>query len=188
MTNLRQILTDWTTASGSGKVTVMYFLAAESVVDQRAAIHDLFNDMGVGLDDSCSFTVRTSGVEIDDETGTLIGSWSEPTAQTGTGDGSGQPVADAIQVLLQWQTPAIVGGRFLKGRTFVPGLGNGNEAGGNLAPTAQTTFQGIVDTFVDSDVGFGVWHRPAAGSGGSFDQVISGTVWSELAVLRRRRG
>lgn len=192
---MNQILTDWTTPSGGGKVTVMYFSAAGDINDQRIAVDNLFKDIGVGLDDSVSYQVRQEGVVLNDVDGALLDSWVDNFATGSSGDGTGQVVADATQVLIRWSTDTVVNGRFLKGRTFVPGLGNGNEANGNLATAAVATFQGVVDDFIAADVGFGVWSRPvrdpethALVRDGLWLPATGGSVWSELAVLRRRRG
>jgi len=184
----REILVDWTTPAGTGFRTVTYWAESEPVAVQRANLGALLGTIDNLLDSNTVWTVETSGREMDSTTGTLTGVWSEATAQTGAGTVAGQCVPDAAQILLRWNTNSIINGRFLKGHSYVPGLSTASVTDGNLAAAAVTAFQGAVNTFVAGLDGFGVWHRPTGGAGGSFQLAQTGTVWNEFAVLRQRRG
>lgn len=183
----REIIVDWTTASGIGKASVMFFDPAGAIASQRAAISVFLGAVDGSLDNSVTWTVRNTGRELDDSTGVLTGAWTASGTVTGTGNNATEPVADATQVLFQWHTGVIVGGRFLRGRTFIPGLTSSLVVNGNLNSSQAAAFQTMGETFADDAAGFGVWHRPVSGSGGLFASAESCTVWSELAVLRRRR-
>lgn len=183
----REILTEWTTPSGSDHRTVMYFDLTGAVASQRAALKAFYDTIKSQLDNAVTWTIQTSGRELDDTTGTLTGVWSESTASTGVGVVNGEPVADATQVVMQWRTGLIVNGRFLKGRSYIPGLSSTHLSNGNVSSTvisawtaAGTTLEGVAN-------GLQVWHRPVAGSGGVASNVLSAAVWPELGVLRRRR-
>lgn len=190
---IRQIITYWTTINGGGKVSVMYFTSGNPVEDQRDSLEQLFDSCMAACDNSTSFVIRTEGVEVDDANGVLLGAWNDTTARTGTGAGAGEPVADASQILIRWRTPAIVEGRFVTGRTNVPGMGNGNLVNGNVGTSAQAIITGAANQLVNDAVGFGVWHRPLKDDDGnvirdgSFHEADSGNCWTELGVLRRRR-
>lgn len=185
---VREIVVDWTTYSGAGKASVMYFNEATAVASQRAALSAFFGNVDGGLDNGVSWTIRTAGREMDTATGALTGAWTHTTPYTGTGGVAGEAVADATQVLFQWQTNQIVNGRFLTGRQFVPGLANANIVNGNMSSTIVTTYAGYGATLIAAGVQFGIWHRPVAGAGGVLWAVEACSVWPELAVLRRRRG
>lgn len=187
MAVLRQIITRWVTASGSGKATVMYFDATVSISTQRSAISALFTTCQAQLSNTVNWTVDTAGIDVDGTTGGLAASWSEAVARQGVGASSNQPVADTTQVLLKWRTASIVGGRFLQGRTFLPGLTATNLVNGNLGSGAQTVFAGAATTMAGSAAGFEIWHRPVSGTGGLGVAVSGSQVPFELAVLRRRR-
>lgn len=184
----REILVDWTTDSGSGKVSVFMFLEGSAVADQRDALADFLAVIDNGLASTCSYAIRQSGRELDATTGGLTGAWTDSTAHTGAGGGSGEPVADAVQCLFQWQTDHIVNGRFLRGRTFIPGLVSAAVVNGNVDSATQAAFQAAGQALLDTGTQLAVWHRPTAGSGGVAWAADTATVWSELAVLRRRRG
>jgi len=183
----REIEIQWTTQNGPGKVSVMYFNSGVAVATQRAAIKTWMNGTIGALDTSTSYVVATSGREWDSATGALTGAWSDATVQSGTGTASGEPLPDVCQVLYRWGTGTIVNGRFLTGRTFLPGVARINDVDGNLESAIRVALQSVGQTFATSGATPVVWHRPVSGSGGSEAQMTTCNVWSEFAVLRRRR-
>lgn len=188
MANIREITTEWTMASGTGKLTVMYFGTGAFISAQRTALNAFWTSVKASLDNSVSYNISTTGRELDVATGALTGGWTEATARSGSGSGVTEQVADATQGLIRWQTGIIVGGRFLQGRTFIPGLSIAALSNGNLGGSTISTFQTAANTLISAAVELDVWHRPIAGSGGSASGVTSAAVPAELAVLRRRRG
>ena len=188
MAFIREILVDWTTPAGGGFRTVTYWEDTASVASQRAALGALLGSVDAFLDSNAVWTIETAGKVLDEDTGILTGVWSEPTAQTGAGATAGQCVPDAAHVLLRFATNTIFGGRFVKGRAFIPGLSTANILDGNLAVATVTGINTALATFVAAAPTFGVWHRPQGGTGGLHAAIASATVWSEFAVLRRRRG
>jgi len=195
MVNVRQVVVQWTTASGPGKVSVFNFSAAGATITaQRAALKALLEVVDSNLVPGTLWSIESAGRVLDDSTGALVGAWSDGAVITGAGGAAGQPVADATQVLLQWQTGVIEGARFLRGRTFIPGLNRDYTNLGNVAPSIVSTWGAAMTTFVGASVGFGIWRRPWPGSPtrpaytGAFQGASTGDVWAELAVQRRRRG
>jgi len=186
--SIREIVTDWVLPSGSGHVSVMYFDTAPTPVSQRAFINNFWNSIRPLQAIGCTFNIRTSGRELDETTGTLTGAWAEPTVFTASGTSGSVPVPDTSQMLVQWRTGTIVGGRFLRGRTFVPALGIGQTSGGNVIPSAMASAVAASNALVASSAALQVWHRPISGSGGSAVPATSSSIWSEFAFLRRRRG
>jgi hypothetical protein len=183
----REIEINWTTQNGPGKTTVLYFNAGVAVALQRTAIQTLLTNIVGALDTSTVASVATSGREWDSNTGALTGAWSETSVKGGTGTVSGEPVPDASQLLFQWTTSSIVNGRFLRGRSFIPGCALINVVNGNVESAIRTAIAGHANTFATSSATPVVWHRPSSGSGGTEVQMTGGTVWNEFAVLRRRR-
>lgn len=185
---IREILVEWDLPQGDTSRTVMYFdAAAASIAQQRAALDNFCASNNGALNNSVAWRIQTSGRELDDLTGTLFGAWTEPTVYDGTGTLASPPVADATQILYQWRTSVIVNGRFLRGRTFIPGCAQSSTAMGNLAPTVVAALTSGALPLINSAVGFGIWHRPRPGNPGNHVAATDVSVWSELAVLRRRR-
>lgn len=188
MATLNEIITNWQTPAGGGFVAVMYFEDGVAPInDQRQAVHTLWESIEGELVNEVLYFQDQAGRQVDETTGTLVGQWTDSEAFGGAGTSSGEAVADATQALIRWRTEAVVGGRFLQGRTFVPGLAVENLVNGNLSAASQSTFNGALATFIAGADGFGIWHRPVLGAGGVHHEATTGSMWSELAVLRRRR-
>jgi len=185
---LREIITDWTLPSGGGHASVMYFDATQPVADQRLALNTFWTSVKAFQATGAVYTIRGAGRDLESTDGALAGAWSHGTVYQGAGGAGSVPVPDSSQALIQWHTPLIVGRRFLRGRTFVPALGSGHMAGGNVLGTTVTALTNAGATLAAATAGLRIWHRPVAGSGGADMAVSSVTCWTEFAVLRRRRG
>lgn len=188
MATIREITTIWGLPSGTGHVSVMYFSTTPTIASQRTALQAFWTTIGPSLASTVGWTVATTGRELDAQTGVLTGAWSENTAKAGFGTGGSVPIPDAAMLLIQWRTGTIVNGRFLRGRTFIPGASTGAVVGGNVTPAVTTAMVNAGSTLAGSAADLLVWHRPIAGSGGTGVTVTSVTAWSEYAVLRKRRG
>lgn len=185
---VREILVDWTTPAGGGQVSVFHFIEATAVASQRAALSTFLNSIDNNCTTSTSWSIRQSGRDVDTATGALVASWGDSTSYTAPGSIAGSPVADATQGLIRWNTGRVVAGRFLRGRTYIPGISSASIANGNLLSTTQTAFATAGAALVTAGVQLAVWHRPKAGSGGEAWAVQTASAWQEFAVLRRRRG
>lgn len=184
---MRQIEVQWSTPAG-GAVSVFNLDDAIPVAGQRAGIQAFLNDFAENQSTEFSWTIPTEGRELDPATGLTQDFWSDPTLQTGNGDTTANYVPDATQVLFRWRTDAVVAGRRVQGRTFMPGLLSSLVVGGNVQGGALVLLQGMATALVESGIGLGVWSRPTEGRAGSFALATQGSVWSEFAVQRGRRG
>lgn len=183
-----EILVDWSTVNGPGKVSVFYFTSTAGVSTCRTALASFLTDADGILCTTTAWTIRTTGRTLDDTTGAITAAWTGTTAHSGAGAQTGEQAADASQVLVRWKTPTIVGRRFLQGRTFLPGVATAAMDDGNITSGARTTVLTAATNLLAAAVGMGVWHRPVGGSGGQFAVSNVADVWTEFAVLRRRRG
>jgi hypothetical protein len=185
---LNEILVDWSVPSGAPGVSVLFFEAtAASVVDQRDAIQAAIAAAAVEINEEVRATVRNNGRVIEDSTGTLTAEWSDGAVQIADGTSAFRPVSNAAQVLIRWGTGEIVNGRFVRGRTFIPGCSSNATTEGQLGAGPLTTFSDAFFTLISANVGFGIWSRPKNGAGGSFHPALTASAWNELAVLRQRR-
>nr|CRY96742.1 hypothetical protein [uncultured prokaryote] len=184
---MREILTDIQTDSGGGKVSVMYFEDTPDVASQRALLNTFWQAVVSNCNQNATFTVRTEGRELDEATGTLTGAWNDSTPYVALGEVTGDPVPDASQALVRWSTGAVVGGRFLRGRTFIPMIASQAVVNGNLGSGAQDSIAGAAGNFASSAAGLQIWSRPKGGGIGTAFVVTGASCWQEFAVLRRRR-
>lgn len=184
-----EVITDITTYSGAGKVAVMYFADDADPLASVSAVTAFWDDATAPLVNATKFRVRGSGRRIDEATGEIAGFYNVLAPAEVAGKVTGvQGVSDATQVLMQWRTGVVRAGREVRGRTFVPGLQTPALSGGNLDNNTRSMFVGAQANLLDPGLGFGVWSRPKEGAPGAHIQVAGGSVWNELAVLRRRRG
>jgi len=192
---IREITTEWTMASGGGKLSVMYFLEGIAVTSQRDALSLFWTAIKASLDNTVAYAISTSGREIDDATGNLVSAWSDSRSKTGVGSGSTEQVADATQGLITWRSEDVVNNRFVKGRTFVPGLSIAALSNGNMGSSTISTFQTAANALIAAGAGLAIWARPLKDPithvitrPGSIHTATTAAVPTELAVLRRRRG
>lgn len=187
---MQQIITSWNGPQGSFLRTIMYFSGTDeaAAAAARAAVGTLWGGYDGVMSNQYSWSVEPLVKVLNPITGGLVGEIVEPTPHGAPGAQAQQPVADATQVLFQWHTPLVVNRRLVRGRTYAPGLAQGSTTGGNLSGGVRAALVGVGVDFIDeADGTFGVWHRPTNGVGGVHVEVTSHSVWSELAVQRRRR-
>lgn len=119
------------------------------------------------------------------EAGALLSSTAISPPATVTGSGTGDMLPAATQGRVIWQTGAIVNGRRLVGRTFIPGMIAGTQtATGAVQPatiSAVNTAANALATAANCDMV--VWSRAHDTAVG----ITSGAMDSEFSVLRSRR-
>lgn len=182
-----EITTSWAIPSGIPTKTYTYWQSTASLDILRARLGVFWDSIESVLSSQIFWSVDPTGKELDPASGALLAEWSEGTVVAGQGSGGAQPVADATQINCQWNTGVVVGGRFLKGRSYIPGASSAALSNGNLNGAQRTAVNVAAQALADADLGFSVWHRPVNGFGGSQHPVTTATVRSELAVLRKRR-
>lgn len=185
---LREFLVEHQGPGRSPKLNIFYANAEADAASQ-------INDLNAFLSAWKTWAVTGSNSRIVPEqrilnegSGALEGLEFNPGGVIHNGTATGSPVADSSQVLIRWSTPDIVNGRFVRGRTFLPSMTAGQLVGGNVSSNVVTAMQTAATSLVNGTEGWVIWHRPKDGAGGSAHGMNAGSVWSELAVLRRRRG
>ena len=186
MATLREVQLAWTTPSGLNTSSVLYFQTATTVDAMRSAINN-----GLSLIDQLCSTGTTCGVPlsgklIEDTTGQQTGLWNSVTPYGFAGTDTEEPVPDAVQALARFDTGAIVNGRYVKGRCYVPGLTTSSMEGGNVTAGTRAAITNCFSTM--ASVGLTVYSRPRQSVWGSNHAVQAVDCWNEWAVLRRRRG
>lgn len=182
----REILVDWNAEDGGGGLSVLYFDSAAGVPGQRQNLETFLDAIQLYLANTTSYVIRQEGRELNNATGQLTGVWSDPTARTGQGTGSSFSVSNSDQLLVRWSTNDIVNGRFVRGRTNIPGVDQ-QYIDGDWVSTLTGIVSTAANVFLASSAAFGIWHRPVNGAGGSFHLADNASVWSEAAVQRKRR-
>lgn len=183
MANLQRIVCVWTGTSGLPGVSVFYGAAGGTA---NADIKAFFTSIKDILANPTSVAIPESGDLIDEVTGTLTGGWTNPSG-AGTVTSAGSNIyAAGVGGYVVWNTAAIVGGRRLKGRTFLCPLNVGAyDTSGTLLATPRTTIVNAADTLVLAGQ-TRVWHRPGTTAGIGVVP-FSASVPDQVTSLRSRR-
>lgn len=118
---------------------------------------------------------------VDPVTGDVLGSTVTTGAQT-TGSWGSSHAPAGVCMLARWRTGEYVGGREVRGRTFISGIGD--EAAPNGAPAG--TFVTAVQEAQDALLAAGdlvIW-SPTRGVA---PLVSGGSPWNKFALMRSRR-
>lgn len=182
----------WTGFVGAPGYTSMYFAPESTGI--AAAVRKFFDDIKTQIPSVCTVQVESSGDNINEADGSIVGSWSEAPVLPVVGGGIGIYSAPSGSVI-RWTTAGIVNGRRVKGRTFIVPLdGDAYDSSGTLTAAAIT----LLNTGADNLIGdvanqLCVWARPFPGSvgqparAGTFHIVSGRVVPDKAAVLRSRR-
>lgn len=165
----------------------MHFADAATLAEIYSALDGFVTVVDSALGSDVSVAIDPEVLTLNTVTGALESGESGTPPLAVAGLGGTTIVPNAVQGLIRWRTTAVVGGRFLRGRTYIPGMSqttvfasgvmNTNGSGPLNAGAAALIATGL----------FGVWHRPEGGAGGVFAPATSSGVWREFAVQRRRR-
>jgi len=188
---LARVRTIWTGPQVvGGGVTDLYFNGSsgdeDDMVDVVAAFWGaLDGDIATGN----TATFEPEVVNINEGTGAII---SIVTLGVVPAPVVGQSVADqlptATQGLMRWGTSGIVNNRIVRGRTFLPAMVESNNDNGQPTTAFGVTADAAALAYIQNGVVLPmIWARPAPGRAGSQHNVLSGSLWSQWAVLRSRR-
>ena len=185
MADIWRIPVVWSGLTGLPGVSVMYGNPGGSAV---ADIKAFFNAIKALFPSGLSWAVPVAGDTIDPTTGTLTGGWADAGGGTVSSTGSGIWAA-GTGAYVTWGTTLIVGGRRLKGRTFLcPIFGSAFQSDGTILDAYVVTIQAAADALVAGG-DLVVWHRPSSpgSSDGGSITATSAQVHDKVTSLRSRR-
>lgn len=185
MTNMERSYVTWTGQSGLPGVSVFYGEVGGSL---NSDLKTFFTAIRGGFVNTLSWGIPSSGDLIDDVTGALTGTWSNPAGGgTVTGQTSGAYAA-GVGAYVNWNTGVVVGRRRLMGRTFLTNMSTAMyDAQGTIDAANLASFQAAVTALVATG-DLLVWHRPTGlGGNGESHVVQAGTMPDQVTSLRSRR-
>jgi hypothetical protein len=192
--NLFRIQTTWSGVPGDTALSTHYFGTGFYVADGAASsVVTFWTALDEHINENVSWAVLGDVAVIDEVTG-IIDHWeTAATADSGAGTNNGDPLPWANQGLIHWATGEVVNGHQVTGRTFVPGLCEGDSTNGLMTSGLASAIDAIAEAMIsDSGSELRIWSRPAPDATtprvGSSHLVRSAAVNSKWAVLRGRRG
>lgn len=183
---MNRVRVPWNGLGGLPGLSTFYFdvTSTTAVADTFA----FFNAIKAKFPAPLSWSIPGSGDQIDGANGNLIGTW------TMTGGGTVNAVntaafAAGVGARVQWLTASIIGGRRVRGSTFlVPLLAAEYDSGGTINDTDLASMQTAVNTFAAGGDLY-VWHRPSSpgATDGVSVPVTAGLIPDKVSTLRSRR-
>lgn len=197
MVNIQRVRVAFTGLRGLPGVSTFYATAG---ADMISPLRDFYAALNGNFPIGMTTVVENFGDIIEDSTGALTGTWSGAVSAAVVSTTS-QTYAAPVGACVNWLTGQVIGGRRLRGRTFIVPLVSGTYQGdGTLTPeflgelnTARANFTNAVGTT------FLVWGRPrlavpatpthkaVTARLGASALVTSSLVKDRCAVLRSRR-
>lgn len=194
-----RVRTEWTGLVQGGGLSTHYFTQVTGTTpeDLQAAVQTFWNACALQITNECQFRVLGEMDVIDEATGDLVETLSTTDGATTTGGSTEDNQPPSVQTLLRLRTGAVVAGRRLQGRLFIPGPPR-NGTGDTTVPTtaSRNAYQAAAADLITATTGIGpwvIWSRPVSDNPtvpdrpGTTAAVINGSVWAKYAVLRSRR-
>lgn len=170
---------------GSPFLATHYFIHGDTQAAADAAVAatgTFWGAVDAFMDSECSWATE-SEVAVLTTAGVLEGILAT-TPATGTGAVGGSAVPKVANGLIRWITPAFIGGRRLRGRTFVPNLSTGSLNNGIVAAATVTGLNAAAAAFIaDATTTLAVWSKTSSTAA----NVATASTWTEFASLRSRR-
>lgn len=154
--------------------------SAAEVVEHTAELWEILDNYIVN-----EIAWEVSGVvqAIDDVTGAVLAA-GVTDAETGNGEATQEMLPLSTQMLIKWRTGIYVGGREIRGRTFVPGLADFVNAEGAVDETVHDALADDLATWLGGlSAPPLIWSR----TNGDSQPIAAAEVWDQFAVLRSRR-
>jgi hypothetical protein len=183
--SIRKIPVAWQTGVGGSGVSVFY---SPFGTDLTADLGTFFNAIKALFPGSVTWDIPSSGDVIQESDGIITGAWTAGTPASIVATGAGNYVG-GTGAFVKWQTAGVVGGRRVKGRTFMcPLLATCFDSTGTIASTSLTTLS-VAAAALSGSGKMVIWHRPTtkAAANGSQHAVVGSSVPDKVTSLRTRR-
>lgn len=171
--------------SGGPQLSTMFFSNAGALTAQNAAsaVRAFWNDCKGEISSAYVMTVEPEVYVLDTATGQPLSVVSTTTTAVAGTDG-GDPLPWATQALIEWPTGIFLGGRQVRGRTFIPGPTESKNTNGVpngvIIANLNTAASNLVNDVLSD---FQIYSR----KNGVIEQALAGSTWSKWAILTSRR-
>ena len=180
-----RVRTGMTGTQGGSMLSTQYFnvIGGLTAADAVADLHAFWTTISGQMHNSVHLQIEPEVAEVDILTGNVTGIVSVSSTPL-TGGNSSDPEAWATQGLVRLRTGIYVAGREIRGRIFIPAPTSVQSSAGAPSTVYRSTIDGAMSTLIGSAnsdlMVYSRKNRDAA-------PVLSGTTWTQWAVLRSRR-
>lgn len=179
---MKRIRTSFTGVAGAPYLSTMFFGDSSTAQDCVDHVSDFWGVMADLIVTDCAYSVDPFVATVDPITGEITGA-ETVTGSNGQGTAGGEMMAPADQILVRWGSGSYIGGRELRGRTFIPALTQSANADGVVEPTTLPGHTTDLETWLGAGPPLLLWSRANAETRVAASVVI----WNQFAVLRSRR-
>lgn len=188
MARLKRHRVIWSGSAVVGGGLSTFYVKPDSSVGEADAIHDYFETLKSAFSTAVTITVPSSGDILEDSTGVLVGTWSEPGTGGVTVGTSAENFVMGAGCRVKWQTGGIHDGHRVNGATFLAPIQISSFAGtGALADPFVAVVQTASDDLIAAVDSLAIWSRPKTGVAGASFDVASAIVPDKVSWLRSRR-
>lgn len=188
MVNILEYRPTWAVPGAGDAQSVFHWSGlAEDQDVACAAIRTFFNSLAGNIPNDVTISFPSELFEVDGVTGALVDIHpvTAPSAVTGTNSGSW---SGGVGACFKWDTGIVLGGRRLRGKTFLtPCSGNSFDVDGTLAAAVVTALVGVANTLLSSMSTNGTPLVILSKTHGDWATVASVSVPDRSAILRSRR-
>jgi hypothetical protein len=187
MTQLQRLRVEWggSLIPGGGLST---FYATTTGSGFPAGVKSFFTAFAHRIPTGVTWTVPTFGDLIEDSTGALAGSWSEPSGGGQVASSGTAAHAAGVGTRVVWQTGGIHNGRRVKGSTFIVPLSQGvYDTSGTIDSLVLADIQQGVNTLLTAVPNLRILSKARPGFPGASSAITAGTVPDKVSWLRSRR-
>lgn len=190
---ISRVTAQWSGFPGAPGYSNFHFQASTGTPDSQAdvdLVREFFDELRGLLPVGVNVLVQPTVEILDDATGALVDYETVATPPLVVAGASSGTYSSPSGAVINWLTSSVVGGRRLRGRTFIVPLGSAAyQNDGTLSSSALTTLNAAaaILSAAGFSSGFGILSRPVGGGAISFGEVTGHRVPDLAAVLRSRR-
>lgn len=181
-----RVRTGLTSVGGGPYLNTFYFddESTDSAASAAtAAVHAFWQAIAPQMITQCTWAVDSAVYAMTTD-GTVTAILNGGSPHTGAGAIPGSPQPLIAQGLVRWHTGTYIGGREVRGRTFVPAIQQGDSTStGTVNAPALTAMQNAINGAISSTANFAVWSKKHL----SVHPITAGNAWNQWASLRSRR-
>lgn len=188
MTEMKRYRVEWSGGGLVGPGLSTFYSKPDSSVGEADAILGFFDAIKSSITTAVTITVPSAGELIEDTTGVLSGTWSDPGTGGVVVGTSAENFVMGTGARVKWVTGGIHGGHHVNGATYICPLGISSFAGsGQLSDPFKVTLEAAADAMLDAAPTLCIWSRPKPGQAGTSFVISDAVVADKVSWLRSRR-
>lgn len=185
-----RVRVNWTAPVGGPYLSTFYRNVGTPVQadadDFASDVGDFLNAVDAVINLAVLWAVEASVDDLDAADGSLLNTFGV-VPDSGNGGSTADALPAVAQMLVRWPTNAVINGRRVRGRTFLPGVSEAFSIG--QKPLAAGILTVLTAAQALQASGLTIWHRPTGTppSGGQPIEATGAAVWDQFAYLSSRR-